>query len=79
MSQMKSMGEWMDLMDETLAHFQEGARSVRAYTDDVTYVITKGRDDHEYVITSEEPGFPKKKVTSLEEYFQNVFGIEARY
>lgn len=76
---MSGAAKWMDLIEETLAHFQEGARSVRAYTDDVTYIITKGRDEHEYVVTSEEPGFPKKKVTSLEQYFQNVFGIEARY
>lgn len=75
----EGMSEWMVLMDETVAHFEEGARSVRAYTEDVTYIITKGQGDHEYVVTSEEPGFPKKKVKSLEKYFENVFGIEARY
>jgi hypothetical protein len=72
------MSEWMNLMEETVGHFQEGARSVRAYTEDTTYIITKG-DDAEFVITIEEPGFPKHKTKSLEKYFNKVFGIEARY
>lgn len=73
------MSEWMDLIEETKGHFQEGARSVRAYTDDTTYIITKGNDDTEFVVTTEEPGFPKSKTKSLEGYFKKVFGIEARY
>ncbi|MEX2235776.1 MAG: hypothetical protein WD824_26700 [Cyclobacteriaceae bacterium] len=72
------MSEWMNLMEETIGHFQEGARSVRAYTEDTTYIITRS-DDDEFVITIEEPGFPKQKTRSLEKYFSKVFGIEARY
>jgi hypothetical protein len=72
------MSEWMNLMEETIGHFQEGARSVRAYTEDTTYIITKS-DDSEFVVTVEEPGFPKQKAKTLEKYFANVFGIEARY
>ncbi len=73
------MSEWMDLIEETIGHFKEGARSVRAYTDDATYIITKGKDDSEFIIATEEPGFPKKKTKSLDIYFKKVFGIEARY
>lgn len=73
------MSEWMDLVEETIGHFQEGARSVRAYTDETTYIITKGNRESEFVVTLEEPGFPKEKTTSLEKYFGEVFGIEARY
>jgi hypothetical protein len=73
------MSEWMDLIEETKEHFQEGARSVRAYSDDTTYIITKGTQDAEFVVTLEEPGFPKEKTNSLEKYFSEVFGIEARY
>jgi hypothetical protein len=72
------MSEWIDLIAETKSHFEEGAKSVRAYTEDTTYIITR-ESDTQYVITTEEPGFPKKKTGSLEEYFKNVFGIEARY
>ena len=71
--------EWMNLMDETLAHFREGARSVRAHTEDTTYIITKDGETGEYIVAVEEPGFPKTKTSSLETYFVNVFGIEARY
>ena len=73
------MGEWMNLMEETIGHFQEGARSVRAYTDDTTYIITKGNAESEFVVTLEAPGFPKERTTSLDKYFDEVFGIEARY
>ena len=70
----------LDLLDETLSHFNEGARSVRAYTNDKTYIITRvTNSDDEFYITSEEPGFPKTKVISLDTYFEEVFGIEARY
>jgi hypothetical protein len=72
------MSEWMNLMEETIGHFQEGARSVRAYTEDTTYIITQSDDAH-FVITIEEPGFPKQKTRSLEKYFSKVFGIEAKY
>jgi hypothetical protein len=71
------MSEWMDLIEETIGHFEEGARSVRAYTNDTTYIITKGNDG--FIVTTEEPGFPKSKTKSLDRYFDQVFGIEARY
>lgn len=72
------MSEWMNLMEETIGHFKEGARSVRAYTEDTTYIITKS-DDSQFVVTIEEPGYPKQKTRSLEKYFSKVFGIEAKY
>ncbi|MGC1240349.1 MAG: hypothetical protein WA874_02115 [Chryseosolibacter sp.] len=73
------MNEWMNLIDETIGHFQEGARSVRAHTEETTYIITKDKDSGEFVITTEAPGFPKTRTKTLESYFRNVFGIEARY
>ena len=73
------MNRWMDLIEETKEHFQEGARSVRAYTDDTTYIITKNPGEAEFIVTLEAPGFPKEKTRSLEKYFSAVFGIEARY
>lgn len=73
------MSEWLDLVKETKGHFEEGARSVRAYSNDTTYIITKGGRDAEFVVTFEEPGFPKEITDSLDKYFQNVFGIEAHY
>jgi hypothetical protein len=73
------MSEWMNLIEETVGHFKEGARSVRAYTEDTTYIITKGKEDSEFMVTTEEQGFPKRKTRSLNEYFKDVFGIEARY
>lgn len=73
------MSTWIDLVEETIGHFEEGARSVRAYTDDATYIITKDQAGAEFVVTTEEPGFPKTKTKSLEGYFDKVFGIEARY
>lgn len=69
----------LDLYDETLNHFSEGARSVKAYSNDKTYIITKTKDEGEYFVTLEEAGFPKNKTTSLKEYFKDVFGIEAHY
>jgi hypothetical protein len=73
------MSEWLNLIEETKGHFDEGARSVRAYTNETTYIITRGKEVNEFVITTEEPGFPKNVTTSLERYFEKVFGIEARY
>jgi hypothetical protein len=73
------MDAWMDLVEETVEHFQEGARSVRAYTDETTYIITQDKVGGEFVVTVEEPGFPKTKTKSLEGYFSDVFGIEAKY
>lgn len=73
------MGTTLDLLDETKSHFREGARSVRAYTNQVTYIITRAADSEEFFVATEEPGFPKKRVTSLDGYFKEVFGIEAHY
>lgn len=73
------MSEWMNLIDETIGHFNEGARTVRAYTNETTYIITKSEDNTEYIITTEEPGYPKKRTTSLDHYYEKVFGIEAKY
>ena len=69
----------MNLVEETIGHFEEGARSVRAYADDTTYIITRDKNACDFIVTVEEPGFPKSKTTSLEAYFDKVFGIEARY
>jgi len=68
-----------DLVEETLSHFSEGAKSVKAYSNDKTYIITKSGTPNEYWITLEEPGFPKSKTSSLHDIFHDVFGIEARY
>lgn len=73
------MQERLNLLEETLDHFNEGALSVRAYAPDVTYIITRVKDSNDFWITLEEPGFPKKKATELNSYFEEVFGIEARY
>ena len=73
------MEEWLNLMKETIGHFEEGARSVRAFTDESTFIITRGAGESEYIVTTEAPGFPKERTRSLEKVFKNVFGIEARY
>jgi hypothetical protein len=72
------MEPWLNLLEETISHFNEGARSVRAHTNDKTYVITRANAT-EFWVAAEEPGFPKTKTTSLETYFKEVFGIEAKY
>ena len=73
------MEQWLNLLEDTLGHFKEGARSVKAYTNDKTYIITRIKDSDEYWVALEEPGFPKTKASSLESYFKEVFGIEATY
>lgn len=73
------MAELINLTEETLSHFQEGARSVKAYAEDATYIITRARDSEDFWVTIEEPGFPKTKTSSLEQYFESVYGIEALY
>ncbi len=73
------MEQWLNLLEDTLSHFKEGARSVKAYTNDKTYIITRVKDSDEYWVALEEPGFPKKKTESLDKYFKEVFGIEAMY
>lgn len=72
------MDQWLNLIEETKTHFSEGARSVRAYSNDKVYVITKANED-EFWVALEEPGFPKTKTTTLDKYFKEVFGIEAKY
>jgi len=71
----------LNLVKETLEHFREGARSVRAYTDINTYVITRVGDsfDEFWIAIEESPLLPKIKTTSLDSYFADVFGVEARY
>jgi len=73
------MSSWINLITETVEHFDEGARSVRAYSDDKTYIITKDQSGKDFIVTTEEPGFPKVRTKSLEDYFADVFGIEAKY
>ena len=68
-----------DLVEETMSHFNEGARSVKAYSNDKTFIITKDREKNEFWVTLEEPGFPKTKASALDKYFKEVFGIEATY
>lgn len=69
----------LNLVEETISHFNEGAKSVRAYSPDYTYVITRINNSDEYWVAVEEEGFQKRRSTSLEEYFAEVFGIEAKY
>ncbi len=72
------MDQWLNLLEDTKTHFSEGARSVKAYTNDKVYIITKASDT-DYWVTLEEPGFPKTKTSSLQDVFREVFGIEANY
>lgn len=73
------MPAFLDLIDETVSHFKEGARSVRAYSADYTYIITRVKDSDEFWVAIEEKGFQKKKIHSLKEFYNDVFGIEANY
>jgi hypothetical protein len=73
------MDRLRDLVEETLSHFNEGARSVRAYSNDKTFIITQDKENKEFWVTLEEPGFPKTKTPTLDIFFSEVFGIEAKY
>ena len=73
------MSQSLNLIKETLEHFNEGARSVRAYTDETMYIITRANDSDEFWIATEEPGFTKIKTNTLAPYFKEVFGVEAKY
>jgi len=73
------MEPWLNLLEETLTHFSEGARSVKAYTNNTTYIITRAKDSAHYWVAVEESNFQKTKTTSLDDYFREVFGIEAIY
>ena len=66
----------LNLLEETISHFNEGARSVRAYTNHTTYIFTRVANSSDFYVTLEEPGFPKTKVSSIDSYFADVFGIE---
>lgn len=68
----------LNLLEETISHFEEGARSVRAYSEENTYIITQAGQSG-YYVAIEAPGFPKSKVEDLQEIYINVFGIEALY
>jgi len=67
-----------DLLQETLSHFKEGAKSVRAHTDEATYVITPAEAGLFWIVV-EGGDFNKTKTDALESYFKDVFGIEAKY
>jgi hypothetical protein len=73
------MEPWLNLLEDTKNHFIEGAKSVKAYTNDKVYIITRVKDSPDFWITLEEPGFPKTQARSLDAYFPEVFGIEANY
>lgn len=68
-----------NLIDETLSHFNEGAKSVQAFTEETTYIITRIQDSEDFWVAEEAPGFPKTRASSLEPYFKDVFGIKAQY
>jgi len=67
-----------DLVKETLSHFKEGAKSVRAHTDETTYIITPAGAGLFWIVV-EDGDFHKTKTDSLDAYFKDVFGIEAKY
>jgi hypothetical protein len=69
----------LNLLEETITHFREGARLVKAYTNDTTYVITRAKGSDHYWVTNEESNFQKTKTLLLDDYFKEVFGIEAIY
>ena len=74
------MEKLLNLFEETLEHFSEGAKTVRAYSNDKTYIISPAQEEGQFWVTLEEPGFPKTKTSSLKSYFTDeVFGIEAKY
>jgi hypothetical protein len=73
------MEKSLNLLEETLTHFKEGARLVKAYANDTTLIITRAKDSEHYWITVEESNFEKTKAVSLDAYFIEVFGIEAFY
>ena len=73
------MEKSLNLLEETLTHFKEGARLVKAYTNNTTYIITRVKDSEHYWITLEESNFEKTMAVSLDGYFKEVFGIEALY
>jgi hypothetical protein len=73
------MEPWLNLLEDTKNHLLEGAKSVKAYTNDKVFIITQAKDSPGFWVTLEEPGFPRTKTDSLDTYFPEVFGIEAHY
>ncbi len=73
------MQQGLNLLQDTLDHFDEGAKSVRVYSEEKAYIITRIAETREFWVTEEAPGFPKKKAVALDRYFEGAFGIEARY
>lgn len=69
----------LNLLEETEGHFNEGARLVKAYTNNETFIITRSKDSGDYWVTTEESGFQKVRVSKLDDHFKEVFGIEALY
>ena len=74
-----TMESSLNLLEETILHFKEGARLIKAYSNDKTFVITPVKDSEHYWVTTEEANFEKTKTASLDLYFKEVFGIEAFY
>jgi hypothetical protein len=73
------MESLLNLQEETVGHFNEGARLVKAYTNNETFIITRSIESGDYWVTIEESNFQKVKVSKLDDYFKEVFGIEALY
>ncbi|MEO5978900.1 MAG: hypothetical protein ABIS36_25395 [Chryseolinea sp.] len=70
----------LNLLEETIDHFNHGASSVRAYSSEIALVITRSTNpEFQYIVTMEDSGFTKTKTNDLQPYFEDVFGIEARY
>lgn len=69
----------LDLLEETIDHLNEGARSVRAFSTHEAYIITKAIDSEEFVVTIDAPPYQKTKTRLLDTYFSDVFGIQANY
>jgi hypothetical protein len=73
------MAEPLNLLEETIDHLNEGARSVRAFSSYEAFIITKSPDSDEFVITIDAPPYQKTKTRLLDTYFRDVFGIQATY
>jgi hypothetical protein len=69
----------LDLLEETLDHFKEGAKKVIAFSPDKTFIITRISGGEGYWVAIEEQGFERKKAERLDDVFKEVFGIEATY
>lgn len=72
------MAEPLNLIEETIDHLKEGARSVNAHGSFGSYIITRAGES-DFWVTIEAPPFEKTRTDSLEPYFKDVFGIQANY